>query len=154
LVLEKIFPTLKIRKAIDHLLAVNNRISKVVFVMSSLILLLSSFVWAYSYGMKSAFYITAQANQPVIIYSKEFRPIGNYSTITTHNQSEISYQLTGLHFLAYNNNKYYLFDELDPQNCKPVHVYVIDDSESLDVVFGVASPIDPCASKPPPSLLP
>jgi hypothetical protein len=42
---------------------------------------------------------------------------------------------SGLHLLIYNNGKYYLFSEINPDTCKPVKVYVLNENDITNVIL-------------------
>lgn len=53
----------------------------------------------------------------------------------------------GLRLLTVNNDKYYLFKEIDPMTCKPVKVYVVEARETLQInLLPAVSIADQCKS--------
>lgn len=47
----------------------------------------------------------------------------------------------GFHLLVFNNGKYYLFNEIDPNTCKPLKVYVIDSSHLVQINLQSSTPV-------------
>ncbi len=55
--------------------------------------------------------------------------------ILSNNKTNSYYIYQDLKLLTYNNGKYYLFRELDPQTCKPRDVYIIDEANLIQVTL-------------------
>lgn len=77
----------------------------------------------------------------VDVYSKEYLPMGPYDVVSGTSM----FHYGGLHLLIANGGKYYLFRDINPASCQPEQVYVINDIESIHLVFSELSLITtPC----------
>ena len=153
LILQTLFPKLKIFDAVKAIVSQVQRLSGIGYVLIfSLIiyfsyLLLLSFIDINKIGEIEGKEIVLTSSYAVEVYSRDFLPIGVARNVT--NTTPTLMQCSGLRLLTFNNGKYYLFRDLDPVTCKPSHVFIIPDTPEIQVALGAIAPVDgPCAATP------
>jgi len=52
------------------------------------------------------------------------------------------YSYRGYRLLTYNNGKYYFFDEIDPDTCKPKGIFIVNEDNLLEVSLSPMPPLD------------
>jgi hypothetical protein len=146
--LQRIFPKLKIERALQ---LINAQIQKFwQSIQYALILLLGAYLFYIllltfidikAAGWNDGKNIVLEKSRAVEVFSKDFLPLGQGRVVPDTSPAVIQYD--GLRLLTFNNEKYYLFRDVDPATCKPVQVFVINNSPNIQVVLGDVSPVDP-----------
>lgn len=67
------------------------------------------------------------------VYSKDQLPLGRPTVFSS--RSPALFEYSGLRLLTFNNGKYYLFREIDPDTCKPSQVFIVPDSQEILIVL-------------------
>jgi len=79
----------------------------------------------------------------VDVYSTISLPLDQGEILQNNSPALIRY--SNLHLLTYNNGKYFLYRELNPANCRPAKVYIVEESQFTYFAIGNISPINtPC----------
>lgn len=154
LALQRMFPRLQIERAIQ---IINKQIQTLwqsiqyVFILLLgfyfLYLLLLTFAEIAHAGWIDGSQIVMQRSRAVEVFSKDFLPLGQGQVVP--DTSPVVIQYDGLRLLTFNNDKYYLFRDIDPITCKPAQVFVINNSPNIHVVLSDYSPVDtPCPVTP------
>ena len=104
-----------------------------------------SFIDLYTQGQDVGSRTLISQSYSVEIYSNDELPLGPASVLQNKIPSIFHYE--GLKLLTYNNEKYYLFREVNPETCKPEKVFIVDNSENVHVVMGEILPVEgPCST--------
>ena len=153
LILQSIFPKMKVFDTIKTILSQVGRLSGMRYVLAFSILiyfsylLLLSFVDINKTGESEGKEVVLTSSYAVEVFSQEFLPIGTAKVVS--NTTPVLMQYSGLRLLTFNNGKYYLFRELDPVTCKPSKVFVIQDTPEIQLALSAIAPVDgPCADAP------
>jgi len=153
LILQTLFPKLKIFDAVKATVSQIQRLSGIgyVLVFSLIIyfsyLLLLSFIDINKIGEVEGKEIVLTSSYAVEVYSRDLLPIGAAKNVAKTTPTLMQY--SGLRLLTFNNGKYYLFRDLDPVTCKPAQVFIIPDTPEIQVALGAIAPIEgPCAITP------
>jgi len=144
-ILQKLAPGLKLSKAITVITTTLKttwmRAKGAIGILIGLYffyLLTLSFVDMKNFGNAEGQRAVLSQSYAVEIFSKEALPIGP-ATIAPDTTFPL-FHYEGLKLLTYNNEKYYLFRDIDPITCKPEQVFVVDNLETIYVVIGEISP--------------
>ena len=159
-ILQRLFPTLRLAAAIRNIVAQIEglRVNITYLVLFSLIIYFSYlFVEALTdirkTGELAGRRIVLSDNYAVQVYSKDYLPLGTPRVLSGTTPPVLEY--SGLRLLTFNNGKYYLFREVDPINCSPLHVFIVTDSPDIIIVLSSVDAIDPpCATTPTASPVP
>jgi hypothetical protein len=80
----------------------------------------------------------------VEVYSKDGLPLGSSPVMVDTTPDLMHY--SGLRLLTFNNGKYYLFREVDPDTCRPLQVFIVADNPDIHLTVSPVAPVDtPCA---------
>lgn len=85
------------------------------------------------FGKVNGRYHVLENSAQVEISSTVPLPLDENNLLKEEASGQDYYIYRGMHLLTVNNGNYYLFRELDPKTCKPVKVYVIEGSQSLQL---------------------
>jgi hypothetical protein len=145
-VLQRLFPRLKLVTLLDGLAtrlvdfpARVRGLLTVVLVLYFIFLLLDSFIEINRSGQQEGKATVLTKSYSVEVYSKEPLPLG--APRLAPNAAPALLEYSGLRLLTFNNGKYYLFREVDPQTCKPAQVFIISDSSDTHLVLSAVSPV-------------
>ncbi len=152
LILQRVFPRLKIEKGIQKIRGLFEEIwrqSKAVFGISFIILLVYfltlSFQDLQRSGEKAGKQVVLYQSHSVEVYSPEELSLGSASVVP--DTTPLLFHYNGLKLLTYNNGKYYLFREVNSETCKPEQVFIVENSENIHIVLGEITPVDgPCST--------
>ena len=82
----------------------------------------------YAYIQERAMGIRLKAKEPFLMPA----PIVTAATATANDESIYTYE--GLYLLTYNNETFFLFDDID-ETCSPTNVYIVREAQLLGVEF-------------------
>jgi len=115
-----------------------------------LILLFAGYTLEYIYniGRDNGRKMVLENSPQIELISSSIIPLESTNTIAPQLTKDGIYIYQGFHLLTSNNGKYYLFNEIDKETCKPTKVYIIDSGQNIQVnLLPPVSLADQC-SKP------
>jgi hypothetical protein len=105
------------------------KLTKFMFVILAFIMIaIYTLQFVRDLGVINGQFIVLEKAAKVELVSAIPMTLDNASLVTTQAEQNVNqfYVYKGFHLLTVNGGKYYLFKEIDPVTCKPLHIYVID----------------------------
>lgn len=144
--LQRLFPKLKLERALQLINAQTQKFWRSIQYVLMLLLgsyffyiLLLTFIDIQVAGKNDGQNVVLRRSRAVDVFSKDFLPLGQGQVVPDTSPAIMQY--SGLRLLTFNNEKYYLFRDVDPATCRPVQVFVINNSPNIQVVLGDVSPL-------------
>lgn len=114
--------------------------NKVFWVFDVIVLLILTFYFAFFIGNWSGRDVVLAKSQEITFYTQESMGEIEFSQVSPN--ASTTYKYSGLRLLTKNSGKYYLYDDVNPDTCKPARIYIVDEEKMISVTLVPGSPFD------------